>query len=374
MFGKSLVIGRIYGIPVKIHFSFLLIIPFLTLAFGNSIQLLARTAGVPVDKLLLNPFLSGLILALALFVSVGLHELAHSRVAQKQGLKITSITLMLLGGVAQIDEGLEDPKKELAIAIAGPMASLVIGSVLLVVFNFYPADFFPDLKLIGIYLGQINIFLAVFNLLPAFPTDGGRILRALLTRWSSYLDATQVATSIGRIFAFLFGLFGLFSGNYILIFIAVFIFMGASQEYQQTLLRTNLSDLKVRDLMTEDISVVDENTTVEDLLQKLLTELHSGYPVVTDGELTGCVTLKDIHKVDSNKRNEYRVKEFMSREIKDVTPDTELIQALSKLSSYDIGRLMVVEDGKLVGIITRSDIMRGFRLQKIQQEMNLKKT
>ena len=371
MFGKSLVIGRIYGIPVKIHFSFLLIIPFLTLAFGNSIQLLARTAGVPAEKLLLNPYLSGLIMALALFVSVGLHELAHSRVAQKQGLKITSITLMLLGGVAQIEEGLEDPKKELAIAIAGPVASLVIGSVLLVVFNFYPADFFPDLKLIGIYLGQLNIFLAVFNLLPAFPTDGGRILRAVLTRWSSYLDATRVATSVGRVFAFLFGLFGLFSGNYILIFIAVFIFMGASQEYQQTLLRTNLSDLKVRDLMTENVSVVDENTTVEELLQKLLTELHSGYPVVTDGELTGCVTMKDIRKVDSNKRNEYRVKDFMSREIKDVTPDTELVQALSKLSRYDIGRLMVVEDGKLVGIITRSDIMKGFRLHKLQQEINV---
>ncbi len=374
MLGKSLIIGRIYGIPVKIHFSFLIIIPLLAFVFGNSIQLLARTAGVPFETLLLNPYISGLIMALALFVSVGLHELAHSRVAQKQGLEINSITLMLLGGVAQIEEGLEDPKKELVIAIAGPMASLVIGSVLLLVFTFYPAEFFPDLRLIGLYLGQLNIFLAVFNLLPAFPTDGGRIFRAILVRWFSYLDATRVATGLGRVMAFLLGLFGLFSGNFILIFIAIFIFMGASQEYQQTLLRTGLSDLRVRDLMTEEVSVVDENTTVDELLQKFLAELHSGYPVVTDGELTGCVTVKDTNQVEASQRGNYRVKDIMSRDIKDVNPDTPLARALSELSRNDIGRLMVVEDGKLVGIITRSDIMKGFQLQKLQQDMKLEKT
>lgn len=204
MFQEVIVVGRIFGIPVKIHFTFLLIIPFLAWVFGSNFGIIAERAGIPLENLLLNPFLSGLIMALALFFSVLLHELAHSRVAQNQGIAVNSITLMLFGGVAHLEEGMEDPKKELVIAMAGPLTSLIIGATLLIVFSIYPLQFFPDLKVMGIYLGQINIFLAFFNLIPAFPTDGGRIMRSLLTRRSSYLDATRIATTVGRIFAFLF--------------------------------------------------------------------------------------------------------------------------------------------------------------------------
>ncbi len=370
MFKEAIVVGRIYGIPVKIHFTFLFIIPFLAWVFGSNFSFFAERAGVPLQNLLLNPYLSGLIMALALFVSVLLHELAHSRVAQSQGLAIKSITLMLFGGVAHLEEGLEDPKKEVWIAIAGPMTSLIIGITLLVALSIYPLQFFPDLRVMGIYLGQINIFLAFFNLIPAFPTDGGRILRSLLARRSSYLDATRIATAAGQVFAFIFALLGLLSGNFILIFIAIFIFIGASQEYRQTLQRITLTDFKVKDLMTKDVSTIDENATVKELLQKTLTELHSGYPVFSDGNLKGCVTTGDISKVDPEKRNEYRVKDIMSRDIKKVSPEDDVYQALKIISNHDIGRLMVVENGELVGIITRSDIMKGFRLRQIQKDYN----
>mgnify|MGYP004702053119 CR=1 FL=1 len=370
MFQEVIVVGRIFGIPVKIHFTFLLIIPFLAWVFGSNFGIIAERAGIPLENLLLNPFLSGLIMALALFFSVLLHELAHSRVAQNQGIAVNSITLMLFGGVAHLEEGMEDPKKELVIAMAGPLTSLIIGATLLIVFSIYPLQFFPDLKVMGIYLGQINIFLAFFNLIPAFPTDGGRIMRSLLTRRSSYLDATRIATTVGRIFAFLFILLGFLSGNFILIFIAVFIFIGASQEYQQTLQRITLTDIKVRDLMTKGVSIIDEGATVKELIEKILAELHSGYPVFSDGKLIGCVTIGDTSKVDPEKRNEFRVKDIMSRDIKKVSPGNDVYQAIKKLSGYDIGRLMVVENEELVGIITRSDIMKGFRLRQIQRDFS----
>ncbi len=366
MFKESIVVGRVFGIPVKIHFTFLFIIPFLAWVLGSNIGFSAERVGVPVESLLLNPYLSGLIMALALFVSVLLHEMAHSRVAQNQGLAINSITLMFFGGIAHLEEGLEDPKKEVWIAMAGPATSLIIGFILLITFSVFNVQFLPDLKVIGIHLGQINIFLALFNLIPAFPTDGGRIMRSLIARRSSYLDATRIATTAGKFFAFLFVLFGFLSGNFILIFIAIFIFIGSSQEYQQTLYRTSLTDFKVKDLMTKDVSIVDENITVEELLQKMLTELHSGYPVFSEGDLTGCVTISDTKKVDPGERNNYKVKDIMSRDIKIVLPDDDVYQVLKKLSSYNIGRLMVVENENLFGIITRSDVMKGFRLRQIQ--------
>jgi len=371
MFKEAIVIGRIYGIPVKIHFTFLLIIPFIAWVLGSNFYLIAERAGIPLGNLLLNPYVSGLIMALALFISVLLHELAHSLVAQKHGIVINNITLMLFGGVAHLEEeGLEDPKKEVLIAMVGPLTSLLIGAVLLITISIYSFQFFPDLRVMGIYLGQINIFLAFFNLIPAFPTDGGRILRSLLARRSSYLDATRIATTVGQIFAFLFVLLGFLLGNFILIFIAVFIFIGASQEYQQTLHRLTLTEFKVKDLMTKDVSIIDEDATVEDLIQRILTELHSGYPVFSDGNLKGCVTIGDTSKVDPEKRNEYRVKDIMSRDIKKVSPEDNVYQVLKKLSGYDIGRLMVFENGNLVGIITRSDIMKGFRLRQIKKDFS----
>ena len=370
MFKEAMVIGRIYGIPVRIHFTFLFVIPFFAWIFGSNFGVFAERAGVPMESLLLNPYVSGLIMALALFVSVLIHELAHSRVAQSLGLSINSITLMLFGGVAQLEEGLEDPKKETFIALAGPLTSLIIGTTLLITLYIFPVQFFPDLRVMGIYLGQINIFLAFFNLIPAFPTDGGRVLRSLIARKSSYLHATRIATNAGKIFSFLFVLLGFLSGNFILIFIAIFIYFGATQEYQQTLYRTTLTDFTVKDLMTKNVSTIDESATVNELLQKILHELHSGYPVFLDGTLKGCVTIGDTKKIKPEERNNNLVKDIMSQDIKKVSPDDDVYQALKKLSTYDIGRLMVVENGKLVGIITRSDILKGFRLRQIRKDLN----
>lgn len=368
MFKDSVTIGRVFQIPVKLHISFLLVLPFLAWAFGNNIKSMANYMEISTEALQSNPYFLGLILALSLFFSVLLHELAHSLVAMRKGTKIKSITLMLLGGVAQMEDIPEKPGDEALIALFGPLISLALGSLLLLTTRI-TRGFGEDALLLLTYLGNINIFLGIFNLVPAFPTDGGRILRSLLAQRMSFLKATKTAASFGRGFALLFGFIGLISGNFILIFIAFFIYIGASQEYQMTLLKSTLAGFTVSDLMTRQVVALRDDLTIQELLDKMFKERHSGYPVLDDESLKGCVTMEDIQKVSPKEYKEKRVYDIMSREIKKVHPDDDIDHALRLLSTEDIGRLMVVDGERLVGIITRSDIMKGFRLQQIQEDI-----
>ncbi|MFW6007525.1 MAG: CBS domain-containing protein [Halanaerobiales bacterium] len=369
MFKKSITIFKISGIPIKLHISFLLILPFLAWAFGNNLRMLTQLTGVPYGELTYNPYSLGFLLAVFLFISVAMHELAHSFVARSQGIEINDITLMLFGGLAQMEEISEEPKNEAWMAFSGPLFSLVLGFILVNLASILSDQLIPDFYLLIIYLGQLNIFLGFFNLLPAFPSDGGRILRAFIARKRSFLEATRIAASVGKAFAFLFGIIGLVSGNFILLFIALFIFIGASQEYQTNLLKDTLSDFKVKDLMTERVSTINQNLNIEALLDKMFEERHSGYPVVDEnGNLKGCVTMEDVQPVSTKKYSTTRIKDIMSTDIKKVSPEDSLFEALKKISKADIGRLMVMEEDKLIGIITRSDIMKGYRLKQMQKK------
>lgn len=368
MFKDSVVIGRIFQIPVKLHVSFLLVLPFLAWAFGNNLQRMANYMEIRPETLLINPYFLGLIMALSLFFSVLLHELAHSLVAKGKGIEIKSITLMLLGGVAQMEEIPEKPGEEALMALSGPLLSLLLGALLLFAARVIGSSS-NDALLLFTYLGQINIFLGLFNLLPAFPTDGGRILRSLLAQRMPFVKATKLAASFGRGSALLFGFIGLISGNFILLFIAFFIYIGASQEYQMTLLKSTLSGFTVSDLMTRDVVALEEDLTIQELLDKMFKERHSGYPVLAGETILGCVTMEDIQKVSPKEYRQKKVYDIMSKEIKKVHPHDDIYQALRILSTEDIGRLMVVERERLVGIITRSDIMRGFHLQQIQEDL-----
>ncbi len=365
MFKASVTIGRIAGIPIRIHVSLLLGIPLLTWLFGMQVQYIADGRELALAT---NPYVLGGLLAVALFVSVGLHELAHSLVALRRGIEIRNITLMLFGGVAQLDEEfVRDPSNELAIASAGPIVSLLLGAGFMVL-SYVAGSARPDIFLVFLLLGQLNIILAVFNLLPAFPTDGGRILRSLLAKRKSHLAATKIASSLGQAFAFLFGIYGLISGNFFLILIAVFVYQGASQEYQASLLRQTLSGFVVADLMSYPVSVVEENNTVQQLLEQMYRERHSGYPVVDyDGQVKGCVTMEDVQKVEPRLRDFTTVGQVMSCTMKTVNPDDDIYLALKEMSGADIGRLLVMDGDKLVGIITRSDILKGFRLRMMEE-------
>lgn len=229
---NSLQIARILGIPIKIHISFLLVLPFFAWIFAIQPEPFGFAG---VESTILKYSLS-LLTAILLFVSVLIHELAHSYFSLRYGGSISEITLYLIGGVSSMKEELHEPSKEAKMAFVGPLSSIIIGIVLLAFTSlFNPAASFSDggsLFLMIFILGYINIILGLFNLIPAFPMDGGRILRAFLAQRMDFVEATEKAATIGKIFAFLMGLAGLFM-SFWLILIAFFIHMGASGEEQQ---------------------------------------------------------------------------------------------------------------------------------------------
>jgi len=373
----SLQIGNLAGIPVKLHWSFLLVIPLFAWIIGSQIrlttELIAALFGVPIDVTLiaagLNPYILGSIVALGLFVGVFIHEMAHSLIAKAKGIKIHSITLLILGGVSQMEETMPDPKIELPMALAGPMTSLALGLISAALVYIFDAVV-PDPAVAGVlvftfgYLGLLNILLFGFNLLPAFPMDGGRVLRAWLARRMPLSRATRIAADVGKGFAVVFGIVGLLFLNPILIIIAFFIYIGASQE--ATFLRYNilLQDITVADAMSSPVVTVEPTTPLSRLVEMMYETKHLGFPVVDRGALVGIVALADVHKITSQDREAMQVRDVMTRSPTTLPPSAPLLDALKIITGKDIGRIPVVLDGALVGIVTRTDVLRVMELRE----------
>ena len=359
-------VGSIMGIPVHLHLSFLFILPFLAWVFGNNLRVLAAFAGVPASAVRYSPYAWGLGMALALFASVLLHELGHSYVARVKGARIRSITLMLFGGVAQLEEMPSGPGEEAQIALVGPVVSFLVGGACYAAASVLGSGTSPDLLLSLSYVGYMNLFLGGFNLLPAFPMDGGRVLRSLLARRRPFVSATRTAVSVGKVFAFAFGILGLLGGNLFLVLIAFFVYMGATQELHHAVMRTTLDGYRVRDLMASPVATVNTDTPVDELVSRMLRERHMGYPVVAGTRVVGCVTLEDIDAVEPGSRAARTVADIMSTNLIAVGPDDDIYQALQAMGQADVGRVLVMEGDRLAGIISRSDVMRGFHLRRLQ--------
>ena len=295
--------------------------------------------------------------------------MAHSLIAKAKGIEIHSITLLILGGVSQMEETMPDPKIELPMALAGPMTSLAIGLIsaaLVYVFDAAVAD--PAVAGVLVftfgYLGLLNILLFGFNLLPAFPMDGGRVLRAWLARRMPLSRATRIAADVGKGFAVVFGIVGLLFLNPILIIIAFFIYIGASQE--ATVLRYNilLQDITVADAMSSPVVTVEPTMPLSRLVEMMYETKHLGFPVVDRGALVGIVALADIHKITPQDREAMQVRDVMTRSPTTLPPSAPLLDALKIITGKDIGRIPVVLDGALVGIVTRTDVLRVMELRE----------
>ena len=369
---RGIRIGTAFGIPIQLNWTFLLILPIFAWIIGGSIgqiiELLTLAFGTSLDAEALSTgntrWLLGIGAAVGLFVGVLLHEFGHSLVAMRYGFEIESITLWLLGGVASFREMPEDWKQEFNIAIAGPVVSVLVGIISYVGFVLTPVGL-PEAKFVLGYLAFMNVALAGFNMLPGFPMDGGRVLRALLARNRPHAKATQQAAEVGKIFAFLMGIFGLFTFQLFLILLAFFIYMAASGEAQQSTLKAAFQDITVGDIMTpgSELQTVDPRTTVAELLNRMFQERHTGYPVLQNGDLIGMVTLDDARTVREVERDAYIVEEIMSNDIASVTPDADAIVALRTMQEHDVGRLPVVDaNGELVGILSRTDLMTAFNI------------
>ncbi|MFB6157947.1 MAG: CBS domain-containing protein [Haloferacaceae archaeon] len=367
---RGIRVGSVAGIPIRLDVTFLVVLPLFAWLIGSDVAGLAGVvnglfgSSLPVATLDAAPLRWGLGVAAAvgLFVGILLHELGHSAVAMHYGYGIDSITLWLFGGVARFAEIPEDWRQELVIAVAGPVVSLLVAAGALAGFVAVPAEM-PAVRFVLGYLALANAALAAFNMLPGFPMDGGRVLRALLARSRPYARATQLAAEVGKGFAFLLGVVGLFA-NLLLVALAFFIYIGASSEARQTAMRAAFRGVTVSDVMTprEALDTVEEGTSVADLLDRMLSERHTGYPVLRDGELVGMVTLEDAREVREVERDAYRVGDVMTADVTTIAPDANAMDAVSTMQRDGIGRLPVVDAGDLVGLVSRTDVVTAFNV------------
>ena len=348
----SIKIFSIFGIPVELHISFLILIIF--------IYLIALLNVIPYVNLLTA------VLITLIFATVVIHELSHCYVAKRYGIKIKRIVLLPIGGISEMEEIPDDPSEELRIALAGPLSNLVIA--VLFYFILILSKNYLSIVLAGAlyYFIIVNLLLGLFNLLPAFPMDGGRILRAFLAERMSLIRATRISASIGKQFAIVMAIIGVFF-NFLLILIAVYVYLGAESEYRSVLLSTLLENDKVQDVMTTDVHTLNPDNTVKEALKVMFKEKHMGYPVTQDGKLVGIITFHDISKIPEDER-ETSIKDIMTTDLILSKPDEELIETIEKLNKYRIGRVPVVEDDQLVGIVSKTDLTNTLQKKEMKLE------
>jgi Zn-dependent protease len=362
MMGSSFSIGRIAGIRIGVHWSWLVV--FALFVWTLSTGVFPRT----------NPDLSdnshlamAFVAAVLFFVSVLLHELGHALQARREGVEIEGITLWLFGGVATLKGAWQTAGAEFRIAVAGPIVSLVLGILFLALA--VPAGTPQEVDGVVAWLGFVNLSLLLFNLIPAVPLDGGRILHAAL--WGARGDfgwATRVSSAIGRGFGFvligvgvaMFVFQGSFSGAW-LVFLGWFLLAAASAEARYSVARQALDGLRVGDLMTLDPVVVPPDVTLGRFMDEIVwNRRFTTYPVVEDGRPVGLLPFRCVAQVPRAEWDEKRVRDCMLPldEVPVLEPVDDAIDALAELSQDDLGRGLVVENGRLVGLLSITDLAR----------------
>ncbi|MFC1864802.1 site-2 protease family protein [Chloroflexota bacterium] len=355
-------IGKAFGISLRLNYSWFIVFALVTWALSASYF----PANYPTWSLAVK-IAAGVITSLLFFSSVLAHELMHSLVAQRVGIPVRSITLFILGGVSEITKEPKQPKDELRIAMAGPLTSLVIGAIFWAVW-FWLRGMAEFVTAVAFWLGWINIFLAVFNLIPGFPLDGGRVLRSILwLRGGNLRTATRTASNIGRGvgYSFIFGgIWLIFWGNWFnglwLVFIGWFLENAAVGSYRQVALRDTLQGHTASEIMTRDCLTVNPELTVEQLVNEYV--LASGrrcFPVVVDGRVLGLVTVHNVKAVPRDMWGRKMVREVMTPfdDLKWVQPDEDLSTVLEILTDDDVNQVPVVENHNIIGIVGRDNLL-----------------
>ena len=374
----SIQLCKFMGIPVRLHFTFLFIFFAIIFSFANMPQTETRIP-LGLGGLELSPVMRyslSTIAAVLFFFTLLLHEMAHSLVAMRFGTKIHSITLFFFGGLAMMEDIPKSPDKEWRIAIAGPLMSLALGVLFLFVYMGLKAlePAYRPVAILMLTIGLFNGALAVFNLLPAFPMDGGRILRALLAKRMSFLKATKRAALIGKLFAFALVIMGfsrdpftfILTGewrlNLWLPLLAIFLFMAATEEERATDTFATLEGIKVRDVMRTERATVPEDITLAELVNAMLADKITEYAVVDAvGDIKGFVTLDAVKKIPNEQRYFLHVSDVMipydgPRDA--LLSDAPASEALKRMLSGKKSILAVIEEagGSLIGIITKKDL------------------
>ncbi|MBI5701627.1 site-2 protease family protein [Candidatus Saganbacteria bacterium] len=320
--------------------------------------------------------LMGIVSALLLFICLILHELSHSVVARTNELPIAGITLFVFGGVAHMEKEPQSPKVEFKMAIAGPLMSIALSLFfLLLSYVFKFLSFVPVAIAITDYLSFFNIAIAIFNIVPAFPLDGGRVFRAVLWHFlKSQKKATRIAAGLGKIFASLLmglGFLGLITGSIVsgvwFIFLGFFLLEAADLSYRSLVMKRAFSGIKVKDIMSANVISVPSGISIKNLIDTYFFKYrHNCFPVIKDGALLGIVTFHDTKDVPKEEWDNKTVNDILIKLESNMIINEEkaIEEALTELAHNDIGRLLVVEDEKLVGIISHKDIIRLFKYKE----------
>ncbi len=350
----SFSIARIAGIDIKVHATFFLILVFGALQWGGP-------HGAPGAAF-------GILLMLLLFACVVLHELGHSLVAKAFGIPVREIVLLPIGGVAQLQKNPEKPLHELLIAVAGPLVNVAIaGGLWLGVTRVFPGGIDPKTlspdtlaapspQALLLWLFAANVSLAVFNMIPAFPLDGGRVLRALLAMVMGFPKATRTASTIGQAIAVALGLFAVLNGQLFLAFVAFFIFMGAGSEKAEEQARTVLTTLRVGDAYNKFALTLAAGDHVSKVVDYILTSYQPDFAVVQGGALLGIVTRQDVLKTLATDPQDLYVAGVMNREVVRVSAGESLDDVRRTMAEKEV-RIVAVYDGeRYLGLLSAEDL------------------
>jgi stage IV sporulation protein FB len=359
----SLKLFSVRGIDIRVHATFVLILIWAAYYWGDSAGFGMRGA------------VFGVIATLLLFVCVVLHELGHSFVALHYGIGVRDIVLLPIGGVASLEQIPDKPRQEFNIAIAGPLVNVAIAAVLIIAGAILDATAIisPDtiddeVRQTGLddlltYITTANIYLAIFNLIPAFPMDGGRVLRSLLAMRLDYRRATEIAVSVGQAMAFLLGLGGFMLGNFFLVLIAVFVWFGASQEGQAVAIRSVLGRARVGDAMIRAPRTLAPADPLIRAAELTLNTAQSDFPVVDEsGRVIGLLTADDLIRA-FHQQPAAAVGQVMRTDFPVISPDLPLVEAQGRFAEGQVRALPVVGiDHRLIGMLTVADLSEAYRL------------
>jgi Zn-dependent protease/predicted transcriptional regulator len=339
-------LGRLWGIDVYVHATFLLLLGFI-LFVGY------RSSGS------LPSALEDVLFVMMIFGIIVLHEYGHALTARRFGVQTKDITLLPIGGVARLERIPENPVQEFLIAIAGPAVNVGFALLCFLLMGGRIPNFGETTLLDGPLVQRLfwaNVSLVVFNMLPAFPMDGGRVLRSLLAMNMNYVQATRTAAAVGQGVALLMGFFGLMAPAPMLVIIAFFVWIGAGQEAASVVQRSTLGDLRVGHAMMSDFRALRPEDSLETVGQLILAGFQQDFPVLVDAQVVGVITRRDLLRSMAQSGRFTTVGEVMQREFETARPDERLVDVLPRLQSSQCHAMPVVEGNRLVGLISAENI------------------
>lgn len=356
----SLRLGRFFGIDVFVHFTFVLVLGFLAVAYWMAERDVLKVV-------------EGLLFFLAIFLCVLMHEYGHALMARRYGVKTKDITLLPIGGLARLERLPREPVQELWIALAGPAVNVVIAGVLALALTLARA--WQPLEHLSPVAGGfaerlliLNVFLVLFNMLPAFPMDGGRVVRSLLAMRLGFARATRIAATLGQAMAFLFALVGLLAPQPMLLLIALFVWIGAAQEAGAAQFQSSLSGVTVERAMMTDFQVLEPDDSLGRAVQLILAGAQQDFPVVAEGVVAGVLTRRALLEGLAKGGPITPVSRVMLTQIEVARPEEMVEDALARGRTQELTLLPVMREGRLVGLLTVENLSEYVAIQAALHE------